>query len=244
METDDPIMTRAEFLARHGATFESLELVRERADPCRGNGDFNRAAKQMGVWANGRCAIGEDHPAFPLLPDIAMFEPNERGVSAFDRFLSGPARYLPEDAAAMAQRMARARYSLFKSPGRHDIGGVWLEDLLDGGRRIWLADLKLEKQDLDGKVFGLRVVDAGPFHVGLGILVVTSAKIADVCNDAIQRTGRHPFPDCLAGALFGLSYVAANRGNPAVIRYGIRMMTALAASSLLAAGTDDEPGKS
>ena len=46
---------------------------------------------------------------------------------------------------------------------------VWLEDLLAGNRRLWLMDESMEASASKDVAFGMRVFDAGEFHVEFGI---------------------------------------------------------------------------
>ena len=38
-----------------------------------------RAAKQLGLWADGKIVLPEDDEAAEMLADVALFEPNQRG---------------------------------------------------------------------------------------------------------------------------------------------------------------------
>jgi hypothetical protein len=70
------------------------------------------------------------------MSDIALFEPNQRGRRAFDVFLAAKARQLDAADLELAQRMGKAFFSLFRCTARHEVAGVWLEDLLAGNRRL------------------------------------------------------------------------------------------------------------
>ena len=132
-----------------------------------------RAAKQLGLWADGKIVLpeGEEAPA-AMLSDIALFEPNQRGRRAFDVFLGPKASELDAGDSELAQRMGDAFFSLFRFSARHEVAGVWLEDLLAGDRKLWLMDESMETSASTTGAFGMRAFDAGEFHVGFGIAVV------------------------------------------------------------------------
>src|SRR5664279_3392297 len=56
--------------------------------------DIMRAAKQLGLWADGEIFLPESDQAVEMLCDIALFEPNQRGRRAFDVFLAAKAQKL------------------------------------------------------------------------------------------------------------------------------------------------------
>jgi hypothetical protein len=125
-----------------------------------------RAAKQLGLWGDGKIVLPRGDEAAEMLADIALFEPNQRGRRAFDVFLGGKAHQLDPADFALAQRMGDAFFSLFRFAGRHEAAGVWLEDLLAGNRKLWLMDESMEASASMNGAFGMRVFGAGEFHVG------------------------------------------------------------------------------
>ncbi len=162
-----------------------------------------RAAKQLGLWAEGEISlIEDDDAAAEMLADIALFEPNQRGRRAFDRFLARPVQQLSAPDIALAQRMAGAAFSLFRFAERHEVAGVWLEDLLDGNRRLWLMDEGFEASAPDGLVFGMRLFDAGPFHAGFGIIAPADEETVEFSVDGKARGSRLPFRHSLAATLY------------------------------------------
>ena len=44
---------------------------------------------------------------------------------------------------------------------RHGIAGVWLDDLLDSNRSLWLMDERMEATAPTEGAFGMRLFDAG-----------------------------------------------------------------------------------
>lgn len=135
--------------------------------------------------------------------DIALFEPNQRKKRAYDRFLDGPAHSLDPADLDLARRMGEAFFSIFQMVDRHPAAGVWVEDILDGGRLIWLLDEGLEQSAPVNFLFGMRIFDAGPFHAGFGIVVPADEEIAHFCAQARDRGGRLPVRDSLAATLYG-----------------------------------------
>ena len=85
-----------------------------------------RAAKQLGLWVEGKISLPEGDQAAEMLSDIALFEPNQRGRRAFDVFLAAKARQLDAADFALAQRIGKAFFSLFRCTARHEMAGVWL----------------------------------------------------------------------------------------------------------------------
>jgi hypothetical protein len=138
-----------------------------------------------------------------MLSDIALFEPNQRGRRAFDVFLADKARQLDSADFEMAQRMGKAFFSLFRCTARHGIAGVWLEDLLDGNRSLWLMDESMEASSPTEGAFGMRLFDAGQFHVGFGIVAPADDETAQFSIQGMTHNGRVPFRHSLAVTLYG-----------------------------------------
>jgi hypothetical protein len=175
-------------------------VLREAVRAC-SRADLTRAAKQLGLWAEGQIVADED--ALDMLVDVALFEPNQRGRRAFDHFLeNGAQRLVPAD-LELARRMAGAFFSIFRFAARHETAGIWLEDLLEGGRRLWLIDEALDASASDGTIFGMRLFDAGPFHAGFGIVVPADEETIEFCIEARSRGARLPFRHSLAATLYG-----------------------------------------
>jgi hypothetical protein len=175
-------------------------VLREAARTC-GRADLTRAAKQLGLWEDGR--IVADGDAVEMLADVALFEPNQRGRRAYDRFLETAARRLAPADLGLAQCMAAAFFSIFRLAARHEAAGVWLEDLLDGDRRLWLVDEGLEASAPDGLVFGMRLFDAGPFHAGFGLVAPADTETVEFAVEARARGARSPFRHSLTATLYG-----------------------------------------
>jgi hypothetical protein len=194
-------MTRAEVLARYHPIRAGIRRVLREATQACGRADLNRAVKQVAPWAEAEDL--EDEDTAEMLFDVALFEPNQRGRRAFDRFLAERGERLGEADRALAERMAGAWFSLFRVTGRHEAAGLWLEDLLEGDRRLWIVDEALEASAPDGIILGMRLFDAGPFHAGFGIIVRPDEETLDFCLEAKALGGPLPFRYSLAATLYG-----------------------------------------
>ena len=191
-------MTREEALALYHPIRAAVRRILSAAIPACNQSDLMRAGKQLGLWVDGKIFLPEGKQAAEMLSDIALFEPNQRGRRAFDVFLAPKARQLDATDFELAQRMGKAFFSLFRCTARHGMAGVWLEDLLDGNRRLWLMDEGMEASAPTKGAFGMRLFDAGEFHVGFGI-AGPRAIPAFARSDAVWRKPlrQHAaFPPC------------------------------------------------
>jgi len=109
-------MTRTETLALYRPIRATIRRIISLAVPACDRADFMRAAKQLGLWADGTIVCPDENAA-NMLGDVTLFEPNQRGRRAFDRFLSGRARELDGADFELAQRMGKAFFSLFSLHG-------------------------------------------------------------------------------------------------------------------------------
>ena len=197
-------MTRDEVLASYRPMRASIRRVLSDAVGACSRADLMRAAKQLGCWADNGIAVPEDgeEETFEMISDIALFEPNQRGRRAYDRFLAGPAQQIDAPDLALAQRMAGAWFSIFRSTGRHEAAGVWLQDLLDGDHRLWMMDESLETSAPEGATFGVRLFDAGPFHAGFGVIAHPDEEVVETCVQMQASSGRTLFRHSLAATLY------------------------------------------
>ncbi len=194
-------MTREEALALYSPIRAAMRRILSAAFPVCNQSDLIRAAKQLGLWVDGKISLPEDEQAAEMLADI--FEPNQRGRRAFDGFLRGQALQLDAADIEVAQRMGKAFFSLFRCTARHEVAGIWLEDLLDDNRRLWLMDESMEAFASKDVAFGMRVFDAGEFHVGFGIAVPSDDETTEFSVEGVARNGRTPFRHSLAVTLYG-----------------------------------------
>jgi len=98
--------------------------------------------------------------------------------------------------------MAGARFSVFRVLRRHELAGVWVEDLIRVVEPIWVLDQGLEVSAPDDLEFGLRIFDAGDFHAGFGIVVPADPEIMDFCAQAVATGNRLPVRHSLAATLY------------------------------------------
>jgi hypothetical protein len=194
-------MMRDEVLNQYRPIRESIQRVLREAMSACGRTDLRRAVGQVASWVEEEDL--EDDRTVVMLADVALFEPNQRGRRAFDRFLAEKAGQLAAADQAMAQRMAAAWFSLFRVAGRHEAAGLWLEDVLDGDRHLWLVDEALEASAPAGLVLGMRLFDAGPFHAGFGVIVSPDEETMEFCLAARERGARLPVRHSLAATLYG-----------------------------------------
>jgi hypothetical protein len=207
-------MTRTEALARYRPLRASIRRILSAAFRVCKQSDLMRAAKQLGLWVDGKIFLPEGEQAAEMLADIALFEPNQRGRRAFDTFLSGSALQLDAADVELARRMGNAGFSLFRLTARHEAAGVWLEDLLAGNRKLWLMDENMECSASTNGTFGMRVFDAGEFHVGFGIAVPSDEETTEFTVQSMTRHGRTPFRHSLAVTLYGDSLRGRGRLTP------------------------------
>jgi hypothetical protein len=156
----------------------------------------------------------EGGQAAEMLADVALFEPNQRGRRAFDTFFGGKALQLEAGDFELARRTGDAFFSLFRFSARHEGAGVWLEDLLDGNRTLWLLDEGMEASAPTEGVFGMRLFDAGEFHVGFGIVVPSDEETTEFSIQGMTRNGRVPFRHSLAVTLYGDSLCGSTLLSP------------------------------
>jgi len=207
-------MTREEALALYHPIRASVQRILSATIPACNQSDLMRAAKQLGLWGDGKISLPEGEQAAAILSDIALFEPNQRGRRAFDVFLASKARQLDAADFELAQRMGKAFFSLFRCVSRHGIAGVWLEDLLDRNRSLWLMGEGVEASAPAKGAFGIRLFDAGEFHVGFGIVVPSDEETTEFSIQGMTRNGRVPFRHSLAVTLYGDSLYGSTPLSP------------------------------
>lgn len=72
-------MTREEALAFYHPIRESVRRILGAAISACNQSDLIRAAKQLGLWGDGKISLPGGEQAAEMLSDIALFEPNQRG---------------------------------------------------------------------------------------------------------------------------------------------------------------------
>ena len=103
-----PAMNREDVLALYRPIRASIQCVLRMAVPVCSRADWTRAAKQLGLWAEGQVLVDDDDQ-IDMLADVALFEPNQRGRRSFDHFLEKTAQQLAPPDLALAHRMATPR---------------------------------------------------------------------------------------------------------------------------------------
>lgn len=198
--TEGTTPSREEILACYRPIRASIQAVlTEAVKQCK-KLDFDRAAKHLDLIDQEQL---DDEATFAMLCDIALFEPNQRGRRVVDGFLDKRLCALPPPDRNVAHKLASAFFSMFRVAGWHEAGGVWLDDLLKPGRRIWLMDESLEASASEGLVIAMRVFDAGPFYAGFGIVVHPDAEAVTLCVGAASHGQPLPVRHSLAAALYG-----------------------------------------
>ncbi len=64
-------------------------------------------------------------------------------------------------------------------------------------------DQAMEERAPPVGAFGMRLFDAGPFHVGFGIATPTDDETAEFAIQSVRRNGRTPFRHSRAITLYG-----------------------------------------
>ena len=185
----------------------AIQAVLKRSLASCGESDRKRAADRMGRLIRGKPDLDDDPMSRGMLFDLSLFEQNDRGVRAFDRFLSGAARHLPDLEQDMARRIGAAFYSIFRIIEPHAEGGIWVQDILDRDRRIWLIDQVATSNKAIGQEFATRIFDVGPFHATVGPIIPPNENLVEVCRKAIAGLGRLPFKRSLAATVYGIDYI-------------------------------------
>lgn len=200
--------------------------------------DIERAARRLGLWKRNTVAVEEDTEGFETIMDGALMEPNPLGVRPFDRFVEQQGASLTDDDRAVAGRMTRAWFSLFRVVAPHPSGGVTLVDLLHDDREIWVMDRGLGQSAKPGIVLAMRVFDAGPFHMGFGIVATLDDVSAMILSAAAKgnwdRTFRMPLSAVVHGHTLGTGLALRN----AVTRTAGRLKDMVRRSAL----PDDDDG--
>ena len=106
-------MTREDALAMYHPIRAAVRRILSSAISVCNQSDFMRAAKALGLWADGRIVLPEGDEAAEMLSDIALFEPNQRGRCL--RCLSCPkAGQLEPGDFELARRMGDAFFSMLR----------------------------------------------------------------------------------------------------------------------------------
>ena len=222
-------MTREDALATYHPIRASVRHILSSAISACNQSDFMRAAKQLGLWADGKIVLPEGDAAAEMLTDIALFEPNQRGRRAFDTFL-GAKRYRSQPPTSnWPDEWATRSSPCFDFSARHEAAGVCLEDLLAGNRKLWLMDESMETSASTSDAFGMRLFDAGEFQVGFGIAVPSDVETTEFTVQGMTLNGRTPFRHSLAVTLYG-DRVRAHALLAPQFEHALTLLSALIAS--------------
>ena len=194
-------MTRNEALRLYRPIRAGIQRVLKAALHTCNAADWKRGATQLGVWSPGRIEV-QDESALDMVADVGLFEPNQRGRRSYDRFLERQGKDLDPADLDLAERMRSARFPVFRIIGRHELAGVWVDDVLNESQRIWILDQGLEASAPTGLEFGLRLFDAGQFHAGFGIVVPADEEFTRLCIQARRKGDRLPVRHSLAASLY------------------------------------------
>lgn len=142
------------------------------------------ALDDVAPWLDDANPEGE---LFNMMADVALFEIDENGERTFDRFADAAKGEFSAETYALVERMKSAWFSLFRVAEPHEAAGLWLEDLLDDDRRVWVMDESLETSTSPNDILGMRLFDTGPFHAGFGIVVEPEDDVLGMCLAAHAR---------------------------------------------------------
>jgi hypothetical protein len=195
-----------------------------------GPGDLRRAAQAMGVFVSGSVESPRGEGCLEMVSDLAIFEPNEHGVRPYNRFLKEPVRTLPEREQDIARRIGESFFSIFRPAEKHEAAGMWVEDVLNERRRIWVVDVNADKLNPPDSALAVRVFDTGPFYMTLCVITLISDRMVAVFERA-QATGRRPSRRSMPATIYGLAQLD---GQPPLHASGRRFIADL--------GPDLQPG--
>lgn len=230
-------MTRDAHLAAIEVITENLKAIVRLAQRSCGDTSMKQAAGKMGILAGGKVLPVRNQSAISMVCDLALFETDDRGGVAFNRFLAGPVKTMPEPIQALARQVAGSFFSLFKFAGLHEEAGIWVEDLLAGNRRIWLMESRLEDRENVPDVLCARIFDYGPYHLGLGVMTSTSDEMIRILTTSWNTTGLLPLRRSLAATIYGLSVVEGPAKTPGGLKFMRELSESLTESGLLPATT-------
>jgi hypothetical protein len=143
------------------------------------------AADILGIVEDDK--VVADDSAIDMLTDTVLFEVSPTGDRVIDHYVTG----LDRHERAFAKRIAKGIFSIWRILEPHPLGGLWVEDALGFRKRRHLMDEALEKSASAEMLLAMRLLDAGPFFAGFGIVVQVS-ELATAMLRGICRTRRPP----------------------------------------------------
>lgn len=134
--------------------------------------------------------------------DLALYGLDEKGRSAISRHLEAWPDRLDMYERSVFDAMSRSRFSVFEVAGRHEIAGVFLNDLFTD-EELWLVDHGLETSAPDGLRMALRLIRPDDFWMTTGAqAIVTDEAWAQIKKRYARERNEAPHPDQLAQFIF------------------------------------------
>lgn len=113
-------------------------------------------------------------------------------------------------AVRLKEGLGNANFSVFEIVRIDSDSRILLKDLLDDGRELTLVDRGMASSGRPGVVFAARLLDVGPWHMGLGIVVVLRKSAAVALGMLLDREGREDLHELIYHCeLHGIDLAAA-----------------------------------
>ncbi len=130
----------------------------------------------------------EEDDVMEWVADTALFSYRGRR-RAIDRIL--PKLKVSDGLAArLKEGLSRARFSVFEVVRIDSDSHLLLKDLLNGCQELTLVDHTLARAGGPGLVFAARLIDMGPWHMGLGIIEAVNKSAAVAMGLLLEQDGR------------------------------------------------------
>jgi len=159
-------MTRIETLTLYRSIRAEIQRHLEAAPKLAKRADWLRVAETLDIVEDG--ALIADNSAIEMLTDAVLFGVSPRRDRIIDRYV---ARLADRRERAFAKRIAKGVFSIWRIIEPHPQGGVWVDDALGSRKRKHLMDEALEKTASAEMLVAMRLLDAGPFFAGFGIVI-------------------------------------------------------------------------
>lgn len=132
--------------------------------------------------------LEDEHEMADWIADTALYSYRGRR-RAIDRILP---KLKTSDGLAerLKDGLGNACFSVFEIVRIDSDSRILLKDLLDDARELTMVDHALARSGRPGGVFAARLLDAGPWHMGLGIVVVVRKSAAVALGMLLDREGR------------------------------------------------------
>ena len=179
-------MTRKETLALYRPIRAKIQRHLQAAPKFAERAAWLHAADTLGIVEDGK--VVADESAIDMLADAVLFEVSPAGNRVIDHYVTG---LVDHHERAFAKRIAKGIFSIWRILEPHPQGGFWVEDALGFHKRRHLMDVALEKSASAEMLLAMRLLDAGPFFAGFGIVIQVS-ELATAMLRGICRTRRPP----------------------------------------------------